>query len=99
MSVFQVLPHVIAALPLTQDFEPYTPLFECFFRLASENDQTLVAHLDALLPVFSKVLQAQIAAKDEAAQPLAPSTHTRLLELIRALPADRVQSAGLSQYL
>lgn len=99
VPVEQVLPGVVSALPLTQDFEPYTPLFECFFRLASENDQTLVNSLDALLPVFSKVLQDQTNAKDEISRPLASSTYNRLLELIRALPGDRVQAAGLSQYI
>lgn len=99
VPVEQVLPGVISALPLTQDFEPYTPLFECFFRLAGENDQTLANNLDALLPVFAKVLQAQTSAKDEISRPLAASTQSRLVELIRVLPGDRVQAAGLSQYI
>lgn len=99
VPIDQVLPPVIAALPLTQDFEPYTPLFECFFRLAGENDVTLANNLDGLLPIFSKVLQDQTSAQDEISRPLAASTQSRLLELIRALPADRVQAAGLSQYL
>lgn len=99
VPIEQVLPPVIAALPLTQDFEPYTPLFECFFRLASEHDATLASNLDGLLPVFAKVLQDQTSAKDEISRPLAASTHSRLLELIRALPADRVQAAGLAQYI
>ena len=99
IPVEQVLPPLIAALPLQQDFEPYTNLFEVFFRLASENNPTLIGHLDQLTAVFAHVLAAQRSAKNEAAQPLAESTHARLLELVRALPADKVQNAGLNQYL
>jgi hypothetical protein len=99
IPVEQVLPPLIAALPLQQDFEPYTNLFEVFFRLASENNPTLVAHLDQITAVFAHVLAAQKSAKNEAAEPLAKETHARLLELVRALPADKVQNAGLNQYL
>lgn len=99
VPVDQVLPPVIAALPLQQDFEPYTNLFEVFFRLASENNATLIGHLDQLTAVFADVLAKQKSAKNEAAQPLAAPTHARLLELVRALPGDKVQAAGLNQYL
>lgn len=99
VPIEQVLPPVIAALPLQQDFESYTNLFEVFFRLASENNATLIGHLDQLTAVFADVLAKQKSAKSEAAQPLAESTHARLLELVRALPEDKVQAAGLSQYL
>lgn len=99
VPVDQVLPPVIAALPLQQDYEPYSVLFELFFQLASSGNQTFINNLDPLLVVFAQVLSTQTTAKTEAAQPLAASTHQKLLELIRALPQERVQAAGLAQYI
>ena len=95
----QVLPPVLAALPLTQDNEPYTNLVECFFSLLSSGNPTLIAHIDQLLSIFGQVLATQTSAKTEAARPLAAVTHAKLLDLLRALPQDRVQAAGLTQYL
>lgn len=95
----QVLPPVLGAMPLVQDMEPYTPFFEAVFTLFSANNPVLVAHLDQLIQVFAQVLATQASAKNEAAQPLAAETHAKLLQLIRALPQDKVQAAGLTQYL
>ena len=93
------MPPVIASLPLTQDFEPYTTLFECFYTLLSSSNPVLVANLDHLLSVFSQVLHTQTTATAETAQPLAAVTHAKLLDLIRALPRDKVEAAGLTQYI
>ena len=95
----QVLPSVIAALPLQHDFEPYTNLIEVFFNLTSAKHALLGTYLDQLLVAFAQVLNKQTQAKNESAQPLGSASHARLLELIRILPADKVQSAGLQQYL
>lgn len=95
----RVLPPIIAALPFTQDTEPYTSVFEMFFTLFAQNNQVLLGSVDQLLPAFGKVLEEQRSAKNEAAQPLAATTHASLLELVKALPGDKVQAAGLQQYL
>lgn len=86
----------MAALPLKEDYIENRPVFRALFHLFRTTPQTLGRHLDALLLVFSHVLDPsgpdQIGAEGRA----------ELIQLIKFLNTQepaKIQAAGLTAYL
>ncbi|KLO13870.1 ARM repeat-containing protein [Schizopora paradoxa] len=93
----QVLPPLLAALPLRHDFLENRPLFRCIFHLFRVAPQELVPYLDQLLPVFAHVLNPE-TSEDQ----LGTETRAELLNLVTALNGQdpaKVQAAGLGPFV
>jgi importin-4 len=92
----QVLPVLLSALPLQNDFLENRPIFQAIFYLFRTNPQSLHPHIDKLLPVFAHVLDPS------GADQISSEIRSELIELIRALAAEnpgRVQAVGLSAFV
>ncbi|BFZ57666.1 hypothetical protein PYCC9005_004719 [Savitreella phatthalungensis] len=87
----QVLPVVVANLPLTEDFAENTPVYKMLCALLKAGDATALAHIDALLPVFASVLSAQ-------PEQLTGEARSELTEVCRELQAQR-GDFGLASFL
>ncbi|KIY45024.1 ARM repeat-containing protein [Fistulina hepatica ATCC 64428] len=92
----QVLPVLLQALPLKNDFLENRPVFRAIFHLYQTNDGALEPYTDHLLRVFAYVLNP------ENGDQVSEDIRAQLLQLVQGLngrfPAQ-VQSAGLGPYL
>jgi len=92
----QVLPVIIGALPLRNDFIENKAVFASIFHLFRVNPSAVSPLLDKLFPVFQYVLDTNSGEQIEE------DTRAELLQLISALNQqmpDRVAAAGLQPYL
>ena len=91
----QVIPVLLSALPLQNDFLENRPIFQAIFHLFRTNAQSLHPYIGNLLPIFAHVLDP--SATDQ----ISADIRGELIELIRALAAEdpgKVQAAGLSAF-
>ncbi|KAG9309494.1 ARM repeat-containing protein [Chiua virens] len=89
-------PVFVAALPLKEDYVENRPVFRALFHLFRTVPQTLGPHLDALLPVFSHVLDPN--GPDQ----IGDEGRAELIQLIGFLNTQepaKIHAAGLSAYL
>ncbi|KAJ7720579.1 armadillo-type protein [Mycena maculata] len=92
----QVLPILIAALPLRHDVLENRPIFRALFFLFRTNGVVLHPYIGNLLPVFAHVLDP--AAPDQ----IGDEIRAELIQLIGALNAQdagAIQAAGLSVFV
>ncbi|KAL4066077.1 ARM repeat-containing protein [Scleroderma citrinum] len=92
----QVLPILIAALPLKNDHLENRPVFRAIFHLFRTNPQSLGPHLDHLLGVFAYVLDP--TDPDQ----IGDDARAELIQLIGYLNTEepgKVQAAGLNAFL
>lgn len=92
----QVLPVLLEAVPLTQDYLENRPLFRAIFLLFTARPDVLHPHLDRLLQLFAHVLEP--SAPDQ----IGDEIRADLLRLINALNSQepaKVQAAGLSAFI
>jgi len=92
----QVLPGLVTILPLRNDFQENTPLFQALFHLFRTQHAIIMPYIDALLPVFSHVLDP---ANDDQ---LSTETRGELIQLITALNGEipaKIEGAGLKLYV
>ncbi|ODQ55945.1 putative importin subunit beta-4 [Saitoella complicata NRRL Y-17804] len=85
----QVLPHLVANLPLENDFQENTPVYNMIIQLYRTNDAIVMGLTGQLLPVLASVL----AKADEQ---LKPKVKEELVELVRALNGQ--YAAQISQH-
>ncbi len=52
----EVLPALVGLLPLKEDYEENTPVYQCLFKLYEQNEPTVQALTPNLIPVFQAVL-------------------------------------------
>lgn len=92
----QVIPVLVAALPLKNDQLENRPVFRAIFHLFRTNPQSLGPHLDHLLAVFAYVLDPM-----EPDQ-ISDDARAELIQLIGYLNTEepgKVQAAGLGAFL
>ncbi|KAJ7043551.1 armadillo-type protein [Mycena alexandri] len=92
----QVLPILVAALPLRNDLLENRPVFRALFYLFRTNGAALHPYVGNLLPVFAHVLDPS------AADQLGDDIRAELFQLIGALNAEdagAIQAAGLSVFV
>ncbi|KAK3381004.1 armadillo-type protein [Podospora didyma] len=56
VPISEVLPALVGLLPLKEDFEENSPLYECIFKLYQAHEPTVQALTPKLIPVFEAVL-------------------------------------------
>ncbi|KAL8286014.1 hypothetical protein RB597_002890 [Gaeumannomyces tritici] len=56
VNLDEYLPVLVDRLPLKEDFEENTPIFQCIFKLYEHDNQTVSNLTPKLIPVFEKVL-------------------------------------------
>ncbi|ROV89720.1 hypothetical protein VMCG_10335 [Cytospora schulzeri] len=69
VPIADVLPVLVGLLPLKEDFEENTPVYECLYKLYEANESTVQSLTSKLIGVFEKVLsppEAQL--QDETRQ-------------------------------
>ncbi|KAI5118112.1 hypothetical protein M0805_003466 [Coniferiporia weirii] len=91
-----VLPVLVSALPLRNDFLENRPVFRALFYLFRTQPAVLAPYIDQLLPVFAHVLDPN--GPDQ----LGDETRAELLNLVGALNAEnpaKVQASGLGVYV
>ena len=92
----QVLPVLLEAIPLQQDYLENRPLFRAIFELFKRQPQVLQPYLDKLLQVFAVVLDPN--GPDQVGDDI----RAELIALITMLNAQnpaKVQAAGLSVFI
>lgn len=100
----QVLPVLLEALPLKNDFIENRVVFRCLFHLFSISASNpkvlpvLLSHIDRLLAVFVYVLE------DGREEEIGTETREQLIALVRHLTtidgvAPKIQSVGLGRFL
>jgi importin-4 len=92
----QVLPVIMASLPLRNDFLENRPVFRAIFHLFKVQPTVLAPHIDHLLSVFSHVLDP--SGPDQ----LGDEVRAELLQLIAMLNTQvpaKVQAANLVEYI
>ncbi|KAJ7760499.1 armadillo-type protein [Mycena metata] len=92
----QVLPILIAALPLRNDLLENRPVFRALFYLFRTNGAALHPYVGNLLPVFAHVLDPN------GADQLGDDIRAELIQLIGALNAEdagAIQAAGLGPFV
>jgi len=92
----QVLPVLIEALPLQNDYLENRPVFRALFQLFRGYPQTLYPYMDRLLQVFAHVLDP--SGPDQVGD----ETRAQLIALIGALNQEdpaKVQAAGLGPFV
>ncbi|KAI6126080.1 ARM repeat-containing protein [Pisolithus croceorrhizus] len=92
----QVLPVLIAALPLKNDYLENRPVFRALFHLFRSNPQSLGPYLDHLLAVFAHVLDPNIPDQ------IGEDARAELIQLIGFLNTQepaKVRAAGLNVFL
>jgi hypothetical protein len=100
----QVLPVLLEALPLKNDFIENRVVFRCIFHLfqvSASNPKVmpvLLAHIDRLIAVFVYVL------KDGREEEIGAETREQLIALVRHLTTvgdvgGKIQAAGLGRFL
>ncbi|KAI0793650.1 ARM repeat-containing protein [Fomes fomentarius] len=92
----QVLPVLLDALPLRNDFLENRPVFRAIFHLFNTQPQVLHPHLDKLLHVFACVLDP--TGPDQVGDEIRAELIGLIGLLNREEPA-RVQAAGLSAFV
>lgn len=96
VPVDQVLPILIGALPLKNDYLENRPIFRAIFYLFGASPQLLHAYIDALLLVFAHVLDPN--GPDQVGDEI----RADLIQLIGALNNEnpgKVQAAGLAPFV
>lgn len=92
----QVLPVLIEALPLQNDYLENRPVFRALFQLFRRYPQTLYPYMDRLLQLFAHVLDPS------GPEQIGDETRAELIALIGALNHEdpaKVQAAGLSLFV
>ncbi|KAI6149260.1 ARM repeat-containing protein [Pisolithus tinctorius] len=92
----QVLPVLIAALPLKNDYLENRPVFRALFHLFRANPQSLGPYLDHLLAVFAHVLDPNVPDQ------IGEDARAELIQLISFLNTQepaKVRAAGLNVFL
>ncbi|GAA5895652.1 uncharacterized protein JCM6883_001576 [Sporobolomyces salmoneus] len=97
----QVLPLFLGSLPLRRDFAESEMVFNALLTLLQQQNPTVLSSLDHVLAIFASALKS---TEGEVYYPSGDSQITienknRLVQLVKALPADKVQQAGLAPYL
>jgi importin-4 len=92
----QVLPVLLSAVPLTQDYLENRPLFRAIFHLFNTQPQVLHPYLDKLLQLFSHVLDP--SAPDQIGDEIRVDL-IRLVNVLNAEAPEKVQAAGLGVFL
>lgn len=92
----QVLPVIIDALPLQQDYLENRPLFRALFELFKHQPQVLEPFLDKLLQVFAVVLDPN--GPDQVGDEIRAEL-IQLVTLLNAQNPAKVQAAGLTAFL
>ena len=91
----QVLPVLLSALPLRNDYLENRAVFNCIFHLFRSEPSSITQHIDQLLPVFAHVLDP--SAPDQ----LSDEGRVELIALINALNVqvpDKVRASGLQAF-
>ena len=91
-----VLPTLIDALPLQQDYLENRPLFRALFELFKRQPQVLEPYLDKLLHVFAVVLDPN--GPDQVGDEIRAEL-IQLITLLNAQNPAKVQAAGLTAFL
>ncbi|KAF7790180.1 hypothetical protein EIP86_001132 [Pleurotus ostreatoroseus] len=91
-----VLPTLINALPLQQDYLENRPLFRALFELFKRQPQVLEPYLDKLLHVFAVVLDPN--GPDQVGDEIRAEL-IQLITLLNAQNPAKVQAAGLTAFL
>ncbi|GAA6058985.1 hypothetical protein JCM10212_001695 [Sporobolomyces blumeae] len=97
----QVLPLFLGSLPLRRDYAESEMVFNAILSLCQQQNQTVLASLDHVLAVFRSALestQGDVYFPNGDSQ-LTAENKQRLVAFAKALPADRVQQAGLGPFL
>jgi importin-4 len=92
----QVLPVLVDALPLKNDYLENRPVFRALFQLFRAYPQTLYPYMDKLLQVFAHVLDPS------GPEQIGDETKAELIALIGALNGEnpaKVQAAGLGPFV
>ncbi|KAJ8095137.1 hypothetical protein PM082_010359 [Marasmius tenuissimus] len=92
----QVLPVLLEALPLKNDYLENRPVFRAIFHLTRTNGAALGPYMDRLLQVFAHVLDPN--GPDQTGDEI----RAELIQLIGALNAEdpaKIQAAGLAPYV
>jgi hypothetical protein len=92
----QVLPVLVDALPLKNDYLENRPVFRALFQLFRAYPQTLYPYMDKLLQVFAHVLDPS------GPEQIGDETRAELIALIGALNGEnpaKVQAAGLGPFV
>jgi hypothetical protein len=97
----QVLPLFLGSLPLRRDYAESEMVFNAILTLLQQQNPTVLSSLDHVLAIFASALKS---TEGEVYYPSGDSQITvenknRLVQLVKALPADKVQQAGLAPYL
>lgn len=96
LPLAQVLPIFISALPLKTDLLENRPVFRAIFFLFRTNGAALLPFMEPLLNVFAYVLDP---TKPEQIGDEARAELIQLIAAINAEASDKIQAAGLTQYL
>ncbi|KAI0085836.1 ARM repeat-containing protein [Irpex rosettiformis] len=92
----QVLPVLLGAVPLTQDYLENRPLFRAIFHLFNTQPQVLRPYLDKLLALFAHVLDP--SAPDQIGDEIRGDL-IRLVNVLNAEEPAKVQGAGLGVFV
>lgn len=101
MPLDQVLPLFLGSLPLRRDYAESEMVFNAILTLLQQQNATVLASLDHVLAIFASALQStqgDVYYPSGDAQ-ITVENKNRLVALVSALPADKVQQAGLAAYL
>lgn len=96
VPIEQVLPVVLSALPLKNDFLENGPVYRAIIHIFVNNSQAVVPHLDGLLRVFAHVLDPE-----QAEHQLDGQTREQLISLVGMINQsypDKVNAAGLQAF-
>ena len=92
----QVLPVLLGAVPLTQDYLENRPLFRAIFHLFNTQPQVVHPYLDKLLMLFAHVLDP--SAPDQIGDEIRGDL-LRLVNVLNAEEPAKVQAAGLGVFV
>lgn len=93
----QVLPILLGALPLKNDFLENRPLFRCIFHLFRTNAAILHSYLDGLLQIFAHVLDSN--GPDQIGDEIRKELISLVNLLNREEPGNVQAVAGLLPFL
>ncbi|KAK0710187.1 armadillo-type protein [Lasiosphaeria miniovina] len=65
VPISEVLPALVGLLPLKDDYEENSPVYECIFRLYEQNDHTIQVLTPTLIPIFEAVLNPPTEQLDD----------------------------------
>ncbi|KAK0702008.1 armadillo-type protein [Lasiosphaeria miniovina] len=99
VPISEVLPALVGLLPLKEDFEENSPLYECIFKLYQAHEPTVQALTPKLIPVFEAVLTPPADQLDDEAREIVRQTVTLLFNAKQDLFSSRpnvLKFAGLA---